>query len=200
MEPDIMDALAEVVNIGSGHGASALSSLLGKTVNIAVPRVLTGKLQDARQAFDGDITETAGFTFEIMGDLKGSILLTLPVEDAARLLRLLAPDQSLAVDDDLGASALAETAHIVSASFLSAMANMLDVVSFQSIPRPNTGPHNAVVERFVESAGSPDSTFIGVEVELAVDAPGRVRAQMLFVPDAASVKKITHKLQEMLGS
>ncbi|HET9869860.1 MAG TPA: chemotaxis protein CheC, partial [bacterium] len=37
LTPHQIDALKEVGNIGAGHGATALSQLLGKRINITVP-------------------------------------------------------------------------------------------------------------------------------------------------------------------
>ncbi|MGB9590559.1 MAG: chemotaxis protein CheC [candidate division WOR-3 bacterium] len=196
MRDDLLDGLREVINIGAGHGASALSLLLGKKVSLAVPRVWHGALQEALEAFDGDKTPVFGFTFRIMGDMEGWVLVTVSEKDGQSILRMLWPGESSLTSEEMLISGLGETAHIVSGAFLSAMANMMDMVAFQSIPRMKRGPHSDVIADFIGRIGEYDSIFIGIEIEMTVESLSRW--EMIFVPKAASVGLVAEKLEDML--
>ncbi len=193
---DLLDGLREVINIGAGHGASALSLLLGKKVSLAVPHVWHGTLAEAAKAFDGDKTPVFGFTFRVMGDMEGWVLVTVSEKDGQPILEMLWPDENHPAPDDMLISGLGETAHIVSGAFLSAMANMMDMVAFQSIPRLKRGSHSDVVAEFVKNAGEADSVFIGIEVEMGVESLSRW--EMIFVPRTRAIGLVAEKLEEML--
>ncbi len=194
---DLLDGLKEVINIGAGHGASALSLLLGKKVDLAVPRVWHGTLDEAAKAFDGDRTPVFGFTFRVMGDMEGWVLVTVSERDGQPILGMLWPDEDRpSSEDEMLISGLGETAHIVSGAFLSAMANMMDMVAFQSIPRLKRGPHSDVVADFIDRIGDSDSVFIGIEVEMSVESLSRW--EMIFVPRARAIGLVAEKLKEML--
>lgn len=197
LREDLVDGLREVINIGAGHGASALSVLLGKEVRLSVPRVWYGTLAEAREAFDGDMTPVFGFTFRIMGDMGGWVLVSVSESDARPIFEILLPGEAGLSSDEMVVSALGETAHIVSGAFLSAMANFMDIVAFQSIPRPMRGTHSDIVADFISQAGESDLFFIGIEVEMSVES--LTRWEMIFVPSASSVNLIAKKLEEMLG-
>jgi len=196
LKDDLLDGLREVINIGAGHGASALSVLLGKEVRLAVPRVWHGTLAEAREAFDGDRTPVFGFTFRVMGDMEAWVLVAVSESDGKPILEMLWPGEAGLSSEEMVVSGLGETAHIVSGAFLSAMANLMDMVAFQSIPRLKRGPHSEVVADFVSRAGESDSVFIGIEVEMSVES--LTRWEMIFVPRAASVSLVAGKLEEML--
>lgn len=196
MREDFLDGLREVINIGAGHGASALSVLLGKKVSLAVPRIWHGTLAEAAKAFDGDRTPVFGFTFRVMGDMEAWVLVAVSERDAQPILGMLWPGNSSLTSEEMVVSGLGETAHIVSGAFLSAMANLMDMVAFQSIPRLKKGPHSEVVADFVSRAGESDSVFIGIEVEMSVES--LTRWEIIFVPRAASVSMVAEKIEEML--
>lgn len=196
MREDFLDGLREVINIGAGHGASALSVLLGKKVSLAVPRIWHGTLAEAAKAFDGDRTPVFGFTFRVMGDMEAWVLVAVSERDAQPILGMLWPGNSSLTSEEMVVSGLGETAHIVSGAFLSAMANLMDMVAFQSIPRLKKGPHSEVVADFVSQAGESDSVFIGIEVEMSVES--LTRWEIIFVPRAASVSMVAEKIEEML--
>ncbi|MEO0146698.1 MAG: chemotaxis protein CheC [candidate division WOR-3 bacterium] len=196
-DEELLDGLREIINIGSGHGATALSTLLGRPVSIAVPRVWHGTLSEAREAFDGDRTPVFGFRFRVLGDIKGWVLMCVSESSARPILEALWPEGNLSENEELAISGLAETAHIVSGAFLSAMANMMDLVAFQSTPRVERGPHGDIVSGFVDQAGTPGSLFIGIEVEMRVES--KVTWEMIFVPLQESIAIFAEKIGEMLG-
>lgn len=80
-----------------------------------------------------------GFTFRIMGDMKGWVLVAVSERDAQSILGLLWPGNEPPASEEMIVSGLGEAAHIVSGAFVSAMANMMGMVAFQSTPRLKRG-------------------------------------------------------------
>ena len=87
-----LDALRELANIGSGTAGTALSSILGRPVDISVPSVGAMELEDAVEAVGDPSQEVRATLVPIKGDLQGSALLIFPPEDAVKLCGMLGVD------------------------------------------------------------------------------------------------------------
>ena len=104
-----LDALGELANIGSGTAGTALSTLIGRPVDISVPHVRAMPVEEAVAAAGDADREVRAILVPITRDLQGSALIVFPPEDAASLCRMLGADP----DGEDGASALAEIGNIL---------------------------------------------------------------------------------------
>jgi chemotaxis protein CheC len=84
------DALTEMVNIGSGRAAAALSELCGERVEIAVPSLLVCGLPELRAclATETDLLDTLVFQ-DFGGDLAGRAVLAFSRKSSLRIGQLL---------------------------------------------------------------------------------------------------------------
>ena len=116
-----LDALGELANIGSGTAGTALSTLIGRPVDISVPHVRALPVEEAVAAAGDADREVRATLVPITRDLQGSALIVFPPQDAASLCRMLGADPGGAD----GASALAEIGNILCSSYLVALGEML---------------------------------------------------------------------------
>src|SRR3954447_8139174 len=84
-----LDALRELANIGSGTAGTALSQMLGRSVDISVPNALVLPLAEAVDAVGAAEEDVTGVVIPLQGDLDAIVLLVFPVADAATLCGLL---------------------------------------------------------------------------------------------------------------
>src|SRR6185503_7817207 len=84
-----LDALRELANIGSGTAGTALSSMLGRSVDISVPNAVVLPLAEAVEATGPAEDEVTGIVLGVTGDMIGTVLLLVPPEDAGTLCRML---------------------------------------------------------------------------------------------------------------
>jgi len=187
------DWLRETVNIGAGHAAQALSELLGVRVDIEVPRVYWGSLEEAAEALDGSQEPCVGVNFKVFGDLKGKALLYYPMEEVSSLLRRLGLPESL--DDSVSKSAVAESSHIVVGAFLSATADFLGVKALVGVPRLQIFPELGLIRAWL---GEGEGEFLGAKVSMRV-AEGPITTSLIYSPAAEALELITKKLKEMLS-
>jgi chemotaxis protein CheC len=115
-----LDALRELANIGSGNAATALASMLGREVELAVPRALALPLADAVDAVGPADRDVTSVVLPIFGDIDGIVLLLFPVDDAATLCRLLGVEPGTEVGD----SAIAEIGNILGSSYINALGSL----------------------------------------------------------------------------
>lgn len=124
-----LDALRELANIGSGTAGTALAGLLGRSVDLSVPKAAAMSLEDAVDATGSSESEVGAVLVPIVGDLDAVALLLFPPADADAVCGLLGVD---AQSED-GASALGEIGNILCASYINALGTMLGM---ELEPRP----------------------------------------------------------------
>ena len=118
-----LDALRELANIGSGNASTALSGMLGRSVDISVPEAQVLPLAEAVAAAGDAEQETTGIVLGIVGELTGTVALLLPPADADAMCLMLGVEP----DDEVALSALGEIGNIVGASYITALAGMVGV-------------------------------------------------------------------------
>lgn len=120
-----LDALREIGNIGSGNAATALSQMLDRPVNIAVPQITVLDYQTVTEKLGGPEELMIGLLLTISGDLTGIIMFLLQKEFANMILSDLVGDiGSFDGDDEMGSSAVMEVGNIMAASYVNAIASL----------------------------------------------------------------------------
>jgi chemotaxis protein CheC len=124
-----LDALRELANIGSGTAATALSALLGRSIDLRVPSAQALPLAKALEAAGPADRPVTGVALPVFGDMEAVVLLLFSPEHAAALCRLLGVEP----DDEVGLSALGEIANILGSSYTGALGQM---TGLELEPRP----------------------------------------------------------------
>lgn len=193
-----LDALREVVNIGAGHAASALSSLVREKVLLGVPRVVVAPFADAAASVAAAARPAVALKVQVLGDLAGSAVFLMREKDARELTRQLLrrPGQEdTPADERMAESALKEVGNILGAAYLNALATLIGVTLLPSIPELVTGDPAAVVgAAFGE--GAPGDIAVSVETEFHVGekAPAPI-GYFLFCPQRVAVRRILDALR-----
>jgi chemotaxis protein CheC len=130
------DALKELLNIGFGRAAAALSQLTGHRVLLDVPAVSIHPLADLKNALADVVTDEVASVHQIFsGPVAGDALLILNYEAAGILKRLLTDDPPLPLQIDASArEVLTEVGNILLNACLGTFGNLLDVQVSFSIP------------------------------------------------------------------
>jgi len=139
LTPAHQETLTELINIGYGRAAAALSELTGRRINLDVPKVavypvqeigtalkdvLSGEVASVHQVFSGPVSGNALLLLDRDAALMlNSLLLDSPVHSG----RLRAPERE----------ALTEVGNIVLNACLGVFGNLLQVQVTFSVPRLN---------------------------------------------------------------
>ncbi len=81
-----LDILKEVGNIGAGNAATALSKILGKTIDMTVPKVSVVSFDEMMDLVGGSENVIASVFLRIEGDAPGSMYFMLPLEQAEKFV------------------------------------------------------------------------------------------------------------------
>jgi chemotaxis protein CheC len=159
-----LDALRELANIASGNAATSLAQMLGREVDLNVPRVLALPLPDAVDACGSPEEPTVSVVIPLDGDVTGVVLLLIEPDGAEALCKLLGVDAW----DEIGESALREIGNILGTSCLNALASMTGLHLEPRPPHLTTDMLGAIVSSLALSQTASTELVLVLDSELAV--------------------------------
>lgn len=202
-----IDILKEVGNIGAGHAATALSTLLNKKIDMKVPDVSIVSFDEMMEMAGGSESVVASVFLRIEGDAPGSMFFILPLEQAEKFIRLLIGDQSFSfsnpVLNELALSAFQELGNILSGSYLSSLSDFTQLNLYPTVPALSIDMAGAVIgSGLIELSQASD---YGIVIDTAVneDEAGLsdvVKGHFFLLPDPESFGIIFKALGEMTNA
>jgi len=159
-----LDALRELANIASGNAATALSQMLGREVELNVPRVLALPLADAVDACGRPDDAATSVVIPLDGDIDGVVVLLIDPEGADALCQLLGVEAG----SEIGESALREIGNILGTSCLNALASMTGLHLEPCPPHLTTDMLGAIVSSLALSQTAAAELVLVLDSELAV--------------------------------
>jgi chemotaxis protein CheC len=185
-----LDALRELANISSGTAATSLSQMLGRDVDLNVPKAFALPLADAVDASGDPAAPVTGIALTVEGDLQGVVLLLVQPQGAATLCSLLGVEAGTEVGD----SALGEIGNILGAAYLMALSSMTGLSLLPGTPYVATDLLGAIVSSVLAQTVGHGDTALVLDSEL--DITGEPCAiSFLLLPNAGGV----HELLAPLG-
>jgi chemotaxis protein CheC len=144
-----LDVLKEIGNIGAAHAATSLSALLGKKIDMRVPKVEMVSFDDMMELAGGPDNVVTGIYLRIEGDITGSMFFVLPIEQSNRFIRNLIKDNSFDFQQppvsELGISAMQELGNILSGSYLSALSDFTGLQIYPTVPALSVDMVGAII-------------------------------------------------------
>jgi len=193
-----LDGIKEAANIGSGHAATALSQMMGKSIMVRVPEVKVMKLEEVPYIFGEKTPIVAAVLTNFFGDITGRNLLVFP-EDKARLLVdiLLAKNPGETVGfGEMEISSLKEIANIVSSSYLSALSEFLQIMVLPSVPSFTLDDLSAVLTSVYLQFTDDDREYaFCVETSFYfTEEAVKLEGYLLMIPDKAGLERMLKSL------
>jgi chemotaxis protein CheC len=184
-----LDALRELANIGSGTASTALSSMLGRSVDITVPNAYVIPMADAVGAIGDAEAEATGVVLGVVGDMGASVLLLFTPNDARQMCGFLGVESGT----EIGESALMEIGNIVGTSYINALASMTGMEIEPTPPATATDMLGAIVETVLASKAGAGDVALLLDSELVVE-DSDASVSFLLVPDAGGVDQLLARL------
>ena len=193
-----MDVLREVANIGAGHAATALSTMIGSTIMISVPRVNVLQVDQVAPVVSDAEEPVAAVLLHMLGDLTGRTLLVFPCAAALRLADMLLqrePSGDFALGE-LEESAIMEVGNILSSAYMNALAEFLGMMLLPSPPTLRIGTSASVLaDAHVRFALEADQVLYVESEFLLKDVDVKLRGFFLLLPDPASLGVILRSVR-----
>ena len=197
-----LDAIREVGNIGTGNAATALSKLLGRMIDMDVPKAELVSIYELAEHY-GDPTELIAAVFvRSLGDFGCSLIFIQKEEDARMMVDLLLRQQfGDAVPPDLpqeiSDSALTEVGNIILSSFLNAINLLIGTEHQISVPGVANDMLSSILDVVASIFGQMGEMALVVNTELRVEgADGAAGSgNIIMLPDPDTLELLLRKLQ-----
>ena len=194
------DALRELGNIGAGNAATALSQLLGRTINMSVPEVMIIPVEKVPEQVGGSEEIVAGIYLEVFGDLPSKILVTFPHSNLIKLTDMLL-GQTLGSSElmsEMKLSALKELGTILSGAYLNALAKFLDMRMIPSVPALAIDIMTAILETILVEISTETQYALMLRTEIT-EIETRISGTFFLIPEAGSLDIIVSAIKKVSG-
>lgn len=190
-----MDVLKEVGNIGAGHATTALSTLLNKPVDMAVPTVNFLPFEAIADKVGGSEAVVIAIFLRVEGDAPGNMFFIINRESARGLLQGLLGFNAAENDDysELELSALSEIGNILAGSYLSSLGDFTGLRLSPTVPSLAVDMAGAILSYGLLQFGTMgddalliDTTFLG--------GPHEAEGHFFFIPDPESFERLFRAL------
>ena len=194
------DALTELINIGYGRAAGALSELTGYRVNLEVPQVTMHDIDAIGPMLDSLIgPDVASVSQVFTGAVSGNALLLLDESAAVSLSRLLSDDRNKPSDFDAGArEIITEVGNIVLNACLGVFGNLLEVQLSFAVPRLRVENATRILELVTDQATEPVRYGLMIHTRFNVRTEGVV-GYLVIILGISSLDKLLFELERWEG-
>ena len=184
-----LDALRELANVGSGNASTALSGMLGRSVDISVPKAQALPFAEAVEAAGPAEQDITGIVLGIVGEMNGTVLLLVPPADADKICRMLGVEP----DGEYALSALGEIGNIVGTSYINALAAMTGMDIEPTPPATATDMLGALVASVLAGQAHAGDIALMLDSNLVVEGED-CSISFFLVPDQGGVDELLSRL------
>ena len=185
-----LDALREIGNIGSGHAATALSTLLQRRIDMSVPKVWAVPFEQVSGIVGQLDMPQATIYVKAEGEAPGKAVFFFPVESAEIVVQaLFGSDKPVDLyTDEMAQSALKEVGNILVSSFLTALTQFSGIAFQPSVPALAVDMIGASLDAIFLEEGMLEDTVLFIDTQLT--GLPKIEGQFIFLPDEGSLKKM----------
>jgi chemotaxis protein CheC len=182
-----IDVLKEIGNIGAGNAATALAGLLGKKINMKVPKVRILDFKHVSSILGEPEVIVVGILLRVTGDLTGNIMFILENQAARVLVDILMgkPVEETADFTELELSALQEMGNILAGSYLSSLSALTNLKLLPSVPCLAIDMAGAIVSVPAIEFGKVGDSVLYIETEFS-EGSTKVVGNFFLIPDVDS--------------
>ena len=133
---DHQDHLAEVIQLGYGRAAAALSAMTRQRVKLLAPTIVVCPVEELASHLAPDFRSQAACVNQVFtGPIGGSAMLLLDLDSARHLATLLEPSAASATFDQAPREVIVEVGNVLLNACLGAFGNLLRVQVRFAVPR-----------------------------------------------------------------
>jgi len=190
------DAFTEIINIGMGRAADALSQMVGEEVSLSVPVVDVVDASSAAEELEKIVSnKISGVTQDFAGALNGRAMLLFPEQQSMNLVRLLLKDNvPLDMMTEMEKEALTEVGNIILNACFGTVANTLDFDLESTIPDFVNGSSEDLLTEEAE-----DHAVLMLQVDFSLPSKD-IQGFVSFLMDIDSSDILKEKIKNFVAS
>ncbi|MBP2001096.1 chemotaxis protein CheC [Paenibacillus shirakamiensis] len=186
-----MDVLKEIGNIGAGNAATALSCLLDKPIDMAVPKVQMLPFEAIAERVGGAEEIVLAIFFRVEGEAPSNLFFIMTPDAGKKLLHRLA-NLTVAKESEfteMEMSALSEIGNILAGSYLSSLADFTGLSMWPTVPALAIDMAGAILSYGLLQFGEMGDDALLIDTTFIEDQQ-QVEGQFFLIPDPESFDKI----------
>ncbi|AGA70265.1 chemotaxis protein CheC, inhibitor of MCP methylation [Desulfitobacterium dichloroeliminans LMG P-21439] len=185
-----LDALREVGNIGSGHAATALSTMLNRRIDMSIPEVRAIEFDRAPAVIGNIEVPQAVIYVKVEGDAPGKAVFFFPLQSAEILVQaLFGTNESFNLfENEMAQSAMKEVGNIMVSSFLVALTQFSGIPLQPSVPALAVDMVGAIFDAILLEDGVLEDTVLFINTQLS--GLPQIEGKFVFLPDEGSLSKL----------
>lgn len=199
-----VDFLTEMMNIGAGNAATALTQVLQYQVDVVVPRVFVIADTQELSILSSPSLPVVCARMGMVGDVSGGLFLIVPEEQKEDLIRLaeramMGTNQSWRAGitnsklDDLKLSVIAEIGNIVAGVYLTAIHDFCKLNIYHTVPTVATDMVQALLDESLVRLSRQVQHIIVVENEFMVKEK-LIKTFLVMIPSVESVDILVNSI------
>ncbi len=185
-----LDALREIGNIGSGHAATALSTLLQRRIDMSVPEVWAVPFVQVSDIIGQLDTPQAVVYVKAEGEAPGKAVFFFPLTSAEIVCQALFGTNGPfdLFNDEMAQSALKEVGNILVSSFLIALTQFSGIPFQPSVPALAVDMAGAILDAILIEEGTLDDNVLFIDTQMS--GIPQIEGQFIFLPNEGSLNKL----------
>ncbi|MRN54844.1 chemotaxis protein CheC [Paenibacillus sp. 19GGS1-52] len=190
-----MDVLKEIGNIGAGNAATALSQLLNKPIDMAVPKVQLLSFEEITDKVGGAEELVYAIFLRVEGEAPGNLFFIL-TPDAARSLLSRVAGLEMSDNEELTEmelSALSEIGNILAGSYLTSLADFTSLSMYPTVPALAMDMAGAILSYGLLQFGQMGDNALLIDTTF-LEGKNEIEGQFFLIPDPESFPKIFKSL------
>ncbi len=194
IDPQKIDILKEIGNIGAGNAVTALATMLDRTVDMSVPRASVVPFYDIVNILNNPEEVTVSVLVGMNGDINGYMLLVIDPKDAFAMGSMILGEKREAPEglnsdniDELDRSLLCEVGNILIGSYLSAICSLTGLNIVMSVPQLAVDMIGAALSIIAIEYSQLGDLVLLLETEFTEESR-KINGHFFLVPEADSYK------------
>lgn len=192
-----VDMLREIANIGTGNAATSLAAMLGRTINIQVPKVKFLDYQAVTDSLGGPETMMVSMMLTLERDVTGMMMFLMKEDFAHMVLNALLGQSfsNFAEVDEMSMSAMQEISNIMAGSYVNAISQITGLTIDISPPDVTIDMVGSILSVPAIHFANISDKVIFIEDEFGgTEAQTEEKSNILLIPDVDSLERILAKL------
>ncbi|UDM79785.1 chemotaxis protein CheC [Vagococcus fluvialis] len=183
-----IDAMKELVNIGGGHAATSISSLINTKVDMIVPLIEIMEYEELYARIMSEDKIVYSVTTQILGNGGGVFLFALPEESANQISQMMLLN-SMEKTQELIESSIKELVNIIVNSFLNAISELLNIRLMSSIPNLTIDMFGSIISSLYMAYDQYDEEVLIIKNEFFYSG-NEMDAYLYFIPETGVLEKL----------
>ena len=183
-----IDAMKELVNIGGGHAATSISSLINTKVDMIVPLIEIMEYEELYARIMSEDKIVYSVTTQILGNGGGVFLFALPEESANQISQMMLLN-SMEKTQELIESSIKELVNIIVNSFLNAISELLNIRLMSSIPTLTIDMFGSIISSLYMAYDQYDEEVLIIKNEFFYSG-NQMDAYLYFIPETGVLEKL----------